>query len=219
MGKRENIIRAKNNEYYKEQNKKNEDLEKFKIEEDKLQKQEEKILKSEELFEKTVSNVIENIKYYTDNQGLFLFDNINTENIENYVKYIIKNRNIRKPKPSAVPVQVQLDTTPTLPCKRVGESENSWTSMSLPTSFGVITTEPKPDHVTPSIHKSRIDIINSDRHEENLIKKGIKELRYQYNIFFNKKTDNIDEILIEHFGLEEYYKMVLKLGKIVESQN
>lgn len=89
MGKKEKNIKKLNTEYYNEQNRDEKDFNSFKSEEDIRFKQELELENKEYKFNKVVNNVKKNMFEYIDHQGLALLENLNHENLENYVQFVI----------------------------------------------------------------------------------------------------------------------------------
>ena len=96
MGKKEKIIKKLNAEYYKEQNAEYYNEEIISNEEKLKEKEELEQYKLEEKFENTINYIVESIKEHTKDQGLLIFDNLNVENIERYVKFVIKHSSFMK---------------------------------------------------------------------------------------------------------------------------
>jgi len=96
MGKKEKLIKKLNAEYYKEQNADYYNENKL-SKEDKLKEiQELQQYRAEEKFENIINCIIQSIKDYTEHQGLLIFDNLNVENLERYVKFIINHSSFMK---------------------------------------------------------------------------------------------------------------------------
>lgn len=118
MGKKEKLIKKLNADYYKEQNADyyNEDN---LLKEDNLKEMQElQQYKEEEKFENIINCIIQSIKEYTDHQGLLIFDNLNVENLERYVKFIIKHSSFMKETNNNIVKKVIEET------KNSGEGEN-----------------------------------------------------------------------------------------------
>lgn len=115
MGKKEKIIQKLNAEYYKEQNAEYYNEEIISNEEKLKEKEELEQYKLEEKFENTINYIVESIKEHTKDQGLLIFDNLNVENIERYVKFVIKHSSFMKETNKSLPekdIEKNTDITP-----------------------------------------------------------------------------------------------------------
>jgi len=89
MGKKENKIKQINTEYYKEQNKEENEFIKFKNQEDIRVNKQHELEKNESKFDEVVNKIQTGMLDYINYQGLALLENINRENLENYVKFVL----------------------------------------------------------------------------------------------------------------------------------
>lgn len=96
MGKKEKLIKKLNAEYYKEQNADYYNEKTLSKEESLKEMQELQEYKAEEKFENIIIYIIQSIKEYTNSEGLLIFDNLNVENIERYVNFVIKHSSFMK---------------------------------------------------------------------------------------------------------------------------
>ena len=99
MGKKERDIKKLNNDFYKEYN--NENIEHdIKNEEREFEQERlflEKHERDDDAFNIVMHGIINEMREYTINQGLCLCENISTENVNNFMEFIMTQPSYRKP--------------------------------------------------------------------------------------------------------------------------